>query len=68
VAERDVYPENLVKLVIQARPHSYQKNNITYTAGGPVDLGANGFKSYDTAARATAGRRLARALEKVTGH
>lgn len=74
VAERDVYPANLVKLVLQSQPQSYQKNNFTYTAVGPIDLGADGLKAYGTTARATsrlraaiAGRRLARALEKVTG-
>ncbi len=72
VAERDVYPANLVKLVLQSQPHSYQKNNFSYTAVGPIDLGAEGFKAYDATARATArlraviaGLRLAKALEKV---
>jgi hypothetical protein len=75
VAERDVYPADLVKLVLQSQPHSYKKNNFTYTAVGPIDLGADGLNAYDTTARATArlraaiaGRRLASALEKVTGH
>lgn len=73
VAEKDVYPANLVSQVLKMEPHSYQKNNVTYTAVGPVDLGADGFKAYDKTAHATArlraaiaGIRLAKALEKVT--
>ncbi|MBL9131727.1 MAG: S1/P1 nuclease [Verrucomicrobiaceae bacterium] len=75
IAERDVYPANLVKLVLQTQPHSYVKNNVTYTAVGPIDLGAGGFKAYDATAHATArvravvaGLRLAKALEKVAGN
>jgi hypothetical protein len=74
IAERDVYPASLVKLVLQTQPHNYEKNGVTYTAVGPIDLGAEGFKTYDTTARATArlravvaGLRLAKALEKVVG-
>ncbi len=74
VAEKDVYPPALVKLVLQTQPHTYEKNNVTYTAVGPIDLGAAGFKAYDTTAHATArlratvaGLRLAKALEKVIG-
>lgn len=72
VAERDVYPANLVKLVLQSQPHNYKKNGFTFTAVGPLDLGADGLKAYDATARATArlraaiaGLRLAKALEKV---
>lgn len=74
VAARDVYPDNLVKLVLQSQPQEYVKNNFTYTAVGPIDLGSEGFKAYDTTARATArlraavaGLRLAKALETVFG-
>jgi hypothetical protein len=74
IAGRNVYPEPLVKLVLQTQPHTYEKNNVSYTAVGPLDPGAEGFKTYDTTARATArlravvaGLRLAKALEKVVG-
>ena len=74
VAERDVYPRPLVELVLQSKPHEYVKNNFTYTAVGPIDLGNAGFKAYDATARATArlraavaGLRLAEALEAVVG-
>lgn len=74
IAEKDVYPPHLVKMVLQTRPHSYVKNDVTYTAVGPVDLGTAGLKAYSANAHVTArlraavaGLRLAHALEMVLG-
>jgi hypothetical protein len=74
VAEKDVYPPALVKLVLQTDTHTYKKGDFTYTAVGPIDLGVDGFKAYDVTARsiarlraAIASLRLAKALEMVLG-
>lgn len=75
VAKDAVYPPVLVQEVLKTQPHSYVKNNVTYSAVGPIDLGGAEFKKYDSHAHevarlqaAIAAMRLAKALEKVVGN
>ena len=67
VAQEAVYPSVLVQIVLKTPPHSYVKNNVTYEAVGPVDLGAAEFKNYDRKARETARLRAAVAAMRLAG-
>jgi hypothetical protein len=70
LAKESVYVPDLLAIVLKTKPHSYVKNNVTFEAVGPVDLGTAGWQKYHAAAQAAAlrraavaGLRLAKAIE-----
>lgn len=70
LAKEWVYAPDLLAIVLKTAPHSYVKNNQTFEAVGPVDLGVEGWQKYRAAAAevaqkraAIAGLRLAKAIE-----